>query len=113
MRERWRIVVEGMVQGVGFRPFVHGLATKMGLAGFVQNSTAGIIIEAEGEPLALAACLRAVREEPPPLVCIARLTCEVLPPRGETAFTIAGSQAEEERRAFVSPDTYTCDDCLR
>ena len=72
MKERHRIFVEGIVQGVGFRPFVYGLATKNGLTGFVRNDTTGVIIEVEGEPLALEAFLRVLREEPPPLASIER-----------------------------------------
>ncbi len=105
--------MEGTVQGVGFRPFVYGLATRNNLTGFVCNDTTGVIIEVEGEPLTLEAVLRVLREEPPPLASIERIACEVLPSKGDTAFTIARSQAEEERRALVSPDAPTCGDCLR
>ncbi len=113
MKQRNRIFVEGTVQGVGFRPFVYGLATRNNLTGFVCNDTTGVIIEMEGEPLTLEAVLRVLREEPPPLASIERIACEVLPSKGDTAFTIARSQAEEERRALVSPDAPTCGDCLR
>jgi acylphosphatase len=113
MRERWRIVVEGIVQGVGFRPFVYGLATTRRLAGFVRNSTTGVMIEVEGEPRALGAFLQALRQEPLALAVIARVTCEIVPPTGETAFTVANSQVAEDRRVFVPPDVCTCDDCLR
>ena len=67
MNERRHITVEGIVQGVGFRPFVYGLAMKNGLAGFVFNDTAGVTIELEGEPLALENFLTHLREQPPPL----------------------------------------------
>ena len=60
MKERVQICVEGIVQGVGFRPFVYDLATKNGLAGFVRNDTAGVIMEVEGERLALDNFLRAL-----------------------------------------------------
>ena len=112
MRERWRLVVEGVVQGVGFRPFVYGLATTRRLAGFVRNSATGVIIEVEGELRALGAFRQALRQEPLALVVIACVTYEAVPPTGETAFTIASSPIAEERRVFVPPDVCTCDDCL-
>jgi hydrogenase maturation protein HypF len=113
MSERWRIMVEGIVQGVGFRPFVYRLATTRHLAGFVRNSTTGVIIEAEGEHYALGAFLQALRQEPPALVVIARVTHAVVPPTGEKAFTIVSSQTAQERRVFVPPDVCTCDACLQ
>ncbi len=111
--ERWRITVQGIVQGVGFRPYVYGQALRRGLHGFVLNDSSGVTIEVEGEREALEAFRRALREDPPPLARVDTVTAEVLPPRGETAFTIAHSQAGAERHALISPDTATCDDCLR
>jgi hydrogenase maturation protein HypF len=113
MSERRHITVEGIVQGVGFRPFVYGLAVKNGLAGFVLNDTAGVTIELEGEPPALESFLTYLREQPPPLARIENVDCRIIPPRGESAFNIVGSQGDEERSALISPDTPTCDDCLR
>src|SRR5215471_1158791 len=112
MNERRHITVEGIVQGVGFRPFVYGLAMKNGLAGFVLNDTAGVTIELEGEPLALENFLTHLREEPPPLARIENVDCRIVPPKGESAFNIVGSQEEEQRSVLIAPDTPTCDDCL-
>jgi hydrogenase maturation protein HypF len=112
MNERRHITVEGIVQGVGFRPFVYGLAMKNGLAGFVFNDTAGVTIELEGEPLALENFLTHLREQPPPLARIENVDCRIVPPKGESAFNIVGSQGEEERSVLIAPDTPTCDDCL-
>ena len=111
--ERLRIDVQGIVQGVGFRPFVYGLALRLGLRGSVLNNSAGVTIEVEGEPQALEAFRRALVENPPPLARIDTLVCQPIPPRGDTEFVIAHSQAGTERAALVSPDTATCDDCLR
>ena len=113
MNERRHITVEGIVQGVGFRPFVYGLAVKNGLAGFVLNDTAGVTIELEGEPPALENFLMHLREQPPPLARIENVDCRTIPPKGESAFNIVGSQGEEERSTLISPDTPTCEDCLK
>jgi hydrogenase maturation protein HypF len=66
MRERRHITVQGIVQGVGFRPFVYSLAQRHHLAGHVNNDAAGVTIEVEGDAELLDRFLRAVREEPPP-----------------------------------------------
>jgi hydrogenase maturation protein HypF len=113
MNERRHITVEGIVQGVGFRPFVYGLARKNGLAGFVLNDTVGVTIELEGEPPALDDFLAHLREQPPPLARIENVDCQIIPPKGESAFNIVGSQGEVERSVLISPDTPTCDDCIK
>jgi hydrogenase maturation protein HypF len=113
MRERRRVRVQGIVQGVGFRPFVYGLAQRHGLAGYVRNDSAGVTIEFEGEHDALDACLRALRDEPPPLAMIDRVVWERIPSNGEAAFVIQASQDVAEPHAFISPDVCICDDCLR
>lgn len=112
-RERLRIHVQGIVQGVGFRPFVYGHALRLGLGGFVLNSSAGVTIEVEGEREALDAFSRALREQPPPLARIDSITVERVPSQGDALFVIAHSLAGEARSTLVSPDTATCDDCLR
>ena len=67
---RASVRVEGVVQGVGFRPFVHGLATRLGLGGFVRNRAGGVLIELEGEPPALERLLDELTTRPPPLAKI-------------------------------------------
>jgi hydrogenase maturation protein HypF len=111
--QRRRIIVRGMVQGVGFRPFVYGQALRWGLAGFVLNDSRGVTIEIEGAPEALEGFQRALREEAPPLARVEALSTEPLPPRYETVFLIAQSQPGAERDALISPDTAICADCLR
>jgi len=110
--QRRHIIVRGIVQGVGFRPFVYGQARQWGLVGFVLNDSQGVIIEVEGAPEALDGFQRALREQPPPLARIDFIAVEQVPPRQETAFTIAHSQVDAERHALISSDTATCDDCL-
>ncbi|MDQ3815337.1 MAG: carbamoyltransferase HypF [Armatimonadota bacterium] len=112
MRERRRMMVQGIVQGVGFRPFVYGLARRHDLVGRVNNDAAGVTIEVEGEPEALDGFLRAVRDEPPPLAQIEHLAWEPLPLNGDTAFIIAASHDDAEKQTFLSPDVCICDDCL-
>ena len=110
--ERRRIVIQGIVQGVGFRPFVYGLALRSELVGFVLNDSSGVTIEVEGTAGALDDFERTLREEVPPLARIDSVASEVLAPLHESAFIIAHSQAGAERQALISPDTATCNDCL-
>ena len=113
MSERRHITVEGIVQGVGFRPFVHGLALKTGLAGFVLNDAAGVTMELEGERPALDVFLNLLTKQPPPLAQIETVNYRTIPLKGESEFKIVSSHGEEHRRALISPDTPTCDDCLK
>jgi len=110
--ERVRVSVQGVVQGVGFRPFVYGLALRLGLRGFVLNDSAGVTIEVEGAPRALDDFRSALMEEAPPLARVTNIDWEHVPPVGDSAFAIAHSRPGSKRYALVSPDTSTCDDCL-
>ncbi len=111
--QRRRIVVQGIVQGVGFRPFVYGQARSRDLVGFVLNDSQGVTIEVEGVDAALDGFERAMREQAPPLARIDSVTTELIPARHDNAFIISHSQKGQERRALISPDSSTCDDCLR
>src|SRR3954451_10964877 len=110
--ERRRFRVRGVVQGVGFRPFVYGLAREHALAGFVLNDGEGVLIEAEGQTDSLEQFAAAIRAEAPPLARVERVEAEPLPPRGETTFRIEASPAPGGS-ALIPPDVATCDDCLR
>jgi hydrogenase maturation protein HypF len=110
---RTRVRVEGIVQGVGFRPFVHALAGRLGLAGLVGNDAAGVFVEVEGTGEAVERFLEALSREAPPLAVIERVTATPLAPAGAVGFAIAPSQAGGERQTLISPDTATCADCLR
>ncbi|WP_376796923.1 carbamoyltransferase HypF [Thermogemmatispora sp.] len=112
-RHRLRLTVTGIVQGVGFRPFVYSLAQRLQLAGFVLNDSQGVTIEVEGASEALARFRELLQAEAPPLARIASVAVEEVPPRQEAAFVIAHSRRTDERSALVSPDTATCADCLR
>jgi hydrogenase maturation protein HypF len=110
--ERRRIRVLGTVQGVGFRPFVHRLAEQRGIAGFVRNTSRGVIVEAEAEAPVLDAFCRSLREHLPPLAEIVRLEVAEIPPQGDTDFIIRESSEEVEAFSLVPPDVATCDACI-
>jgi hydrogenase maturation protein HypF len=110
--ERRRVRVEGVVQGVGYRPFAYGLARRLGLGGFVGNDSEGVFAEVEGDPAAVAAFVTGLRDEAPPLAVVESVAAEVIPPAGETAFVIVGSRTGGEQVALVSPDMATCDECV-
>ncbi|HEX5117777.1 MAG TPA: carbamoyltransferase HypF [Pseudonocardiaceae bacterium] len=113
VRIRTAVRVEGIVQGVGFRPFVYGLATRLGLGGLVGNDADGVFAEIEGDPAAVARFLVLLEREPPPLARIDKVTTREVTPAGSAAFAIAPSPAAgRSRRALVSADTATCADCL-
>jgi hydrogenase maturation protein HypF len=106
------IRVDGIVQGVGFRPFVHRVATELGLAGTVGNDGQGVVIEAQGDPGAVAALVTTLREHPPPLAVVERVTTRDIPCARDAGFTIAPSRRSGTAEALVSPDVATCADCL-
>src|ERR687892_1809248 len=109
---RARVRVEGIVQGVGFRPFVHALAGRLGLAGLVGNDAGGVFVEVEGAAETVERFLEALSAEAPPLAVIERVTATQLAPTGTRGFAIAPSQAGGQRQTLVSPDTAPCADCL-
>lgn len=111
--ERRRLRVTGVVQGVGFRPFVYGLADAHQLAGLVGNDSAGVFIEVEGPAAALQAFQIDLIERRPPLAHIEAVTAEALPLQGEAGFRIVESQAQPAARTLISPDLCVCDDCRR
>jgi hydrogenase maturation protein HypF len=110
---RTAIRVQGVVQGVGFRPFVYGLATSLGLSGLVGNDADGVFAEVEGDAEVVSKFLVLLEQQAPPLARIDRVTTASMRAVGSAEFTIAPSQAGGERRALVSADSATCADCLR
>jgi hydrogenase maturation protein HypF len=108
-----QISIRGVVQGVGFRPFVFNLAERFGLNGWVLNNSAGVEIEAEGPSRALDAFIAALRADAPPLACIETLQVRQVPPCGYDRFEIRRSESQEGCYPLVSPDIATCPDCLR
>jgi hydrogenase maturation protein HypF len=112
-RIRTRARVEGTVQGVGFRPFVYRLAAELELAGWVLNDERGVLVEVEGEAPAVETFVERLEADAPPLACVEAVVAEPLAPTGEHGFRILESERLGEPAAPVSPDTATCDDCLR
>ncbi|WP_433236670.1 carbamoyltransferase HypF [Streptosporangium sp. CA-135522] len=112
-RVRSVIRVEGVVQGVGFRPFVYGLATRLGLAGLVGNDERGVFIEIEGAPALVEEFTATLGADAPPLAVVERISSRPVPATGETGFAIARSATGGRRRTLISPDMATCADCLR
>jgi len=110
---RYRIDVSGVVQGVGFRPFVYNLAVQYGLAGWVLNHSGGVTIEVEGPVDRLDALAAALRAEAPPMAHIEAVRVQELAPAGYTHFEIRTSEEQAGKYQLVSPDTATCPDCLR
>jgi hydrogenase maturation protein HypF len=110
--ERRRIHVRGVVQGVGFRPFVHRLATEDGLGGFVLNDGDGVVVEVEGAGGVVATFAEQLVAEAPPLARISSVTEERVAALGERVFVVAAS-VPSGTTALVPPDVATCEDCLR
>lgn len=110
--ERAHIRVRGMVQGVGFRPYVYGLALKHSLEGWVRNTSEGVEIEVEGEAGAIERFEHELQAEAPPLARIEDLSVEYSRPAGYESFEIRPSRVLEGEYQLVSPDVATCPACL-
>ncbi|PLX96921.1 MAG: carbamoyltransferase HypF [Desulfuromonas sp.] len=111
MVTRCRLEIEGVVQGVGFRPFVYQLASRFTLTGSVLNDSRGVEIEIEGEPWAVDAFIKALQTELPPLASISQFRREEVALKHDTVFIILASRNQIETRAQISPDTWVCPDC--
>lgn len=116
-RERRRFDVRGVVQGVGFRPFVYVTASALSLTGSVANDSGGVIIEVEGDAGAVARFGTRLRTDAPPLAVVESVRSRALPLRGGAGFTIGESSRAARRdggpRTLAAPDVATCADCLR
>ena len=112
-RERRGALVRGVVQGVGFRPFVYRLALEEGLAGFVGNDTDGVTIEVEGPSERVEAFLRRLPCEAPPLARVDSVAVRDLATSGEVDFRIAVSEVLGRVSTGIPADAATCPDCLR
>ena len=115
-----RLVVRGVVQGVGFRPFVYRLAYRHGLAGWVSNSSSGVVIEVEGASESLESFERALAEEAPVLSRIESVESEQIEPEGMLvsgestggSFEIRTSEHDPAESTLICPDVAVCSDCL-
>ncbi len=109
---RVQLEIQGLVQGVGFRPFVYRVATELGLAGQVSNTSEGVEIEIEGSPAAVEGLLLHLRHQLPPLARIELLRQRELAPIGQEGFTIVESRSRAGGAALISPEVATCVACL-
>jgi len=110
---RFHITVKGIVQGVGFRPFIYNLARTHSLSGYVLNNTRGVDIEVEGKREDIELFLEDIRIKPPPLAVIEEVSREEFPPVGYRKFEIKSSRKDEDKFLPISPDISICDDCLK
>lgn len=113
MKEKRKVVVRGAVQGVGFRPFVHGLAAELGVTGWVCNDPQGVRIEVEGPAPVLEEFLSRLISDKPPLAVIESLEHSRHDPEGHREFSIRPSCGIGAPSALISPDMATCDACRR
>jgi len=110
-RVRLRVCVNGVVQGVGFRPFVYTTAAALGLSGSVRNDSSGAIIEIEGDTVSIDAFLLRMRNRPPPLAAIKSIDTQDVPVEGGTGFAIADTSRSDGGRTLASPDVAMCAEC--
>ncbi len=111
--KRTRFLFTGIVQGVGFRPFIYRLAHRYNLSGFVQNRSDGVAVEVEGEPWDIDGFLEHVKKELPPVASISGITSEEIETTGGNEFSIITSEKTEGMHVHISPDIATCDMCLK
>ena len=111
--QRQRLTVCGVVQGVGFRPFVYTTATALGLTGFVGNDSCGVFIELQGSAAALERFQQMLHTAPPPMAHIEAVHTRALPPIAESSFTIVASAARHAAHTLIAPDLCLCAECLR
>lgn len=111
--QRRRITVNGIVQGVGFRPFVSRQASALGLSGFVANTSHGVEIEAQGDAETIANFIHSLRQQAPAQALITEINSIAIAPLAAPGFTILLSDASGPVSTFIAPDLCTCDECLQ
>jgi hydrogenase maturation protein HypF len=112
MKRRVHVRIQGIVQGVGFRPHVYRLAQEFQILGWVRNQADGVEIEAAGQTDDVAAFIEAIRAKAPPLARIVHLEVRDLPYEALTAFSIVETHGSQPQVALISPDVCVCSDCL-
>ncbi|WP_456408477.1 carbamoyltransferase HypF [Caldithrix abyssi] len=110
---RQRILVNGIVQGVGFRPFVFNLARQLQLSGFVTNTSEGVVIELQGQRTLIDEFVQRLQKDKPPLSEIVSLQRTDIPLQDDGNFRIIASVDSADNQTLISPDIAICDDCLR
>jgi hydrogenase maturation protein HypF len=111
VKKRLFIIVKGIVQGVGFRPFVYNLAISNNLTGWVNNNSEGVYIDVEGDEILLNILIKELNENPPPLSLIENISIEEKALNGYDKFIIRESYRQEEKITLISPDISICDKC--
>lgn len=109
---RYRITITGIVQGVGFRPFIYNLAKSMDLKGWVGNTDSNVVIEAEADEKVLSGFIDNIKTKAPALSKIETLNYEAIPIAGFIDFEIRQSESVSSGNIFISPDVCTCSDCI-
>jgi hydrogenase maturation protein HypF len=110
-RRRLRVCAHGVVQGVGFRPFVYTTAAALSLSGSVRNDSSGAIVEIEGDERDINEFLKRLRERPPPLAVLESIETIDIPVVGGTGFAIADTSRSGGGRTLASPDVAMCAEC--
>ncbi len=113
MMQARKIIVRGIVQGVGFRPFVYRLAKQYGLKGTVSNNAHGVEIEVEGDHVSMQSFIRSITHASPPLAFIDEIETKESSYKGYLDFAIQASNGSEDRFTLIAPDVAVCDDCLQ
>jgi hydrogenase maturation protein HypF len=110
---RWKLIIRGTVQGVGFRPFIYRLALRHQLSGCVQNTASGVQVEVQGPHASLALFIDQIRQELPPLACIHDMEMHIIEIlSAENDFSIISSNQQDDITTIMPPDIAPCDDCL-
>jgi len=113
MIKRSKGAIKGIVQGVGFRPFIYQLAHRYQLSGHVINTPEGVDLEVEGADEDVEDFFQSILSESPSLAHISSMERAEVQPKNEKSFEIKESRADQERSALISPDVSICPDCLR
>ncbi len=111
--KRLRLEISGVVQGVGFRPFVYSCAKMFDVKGFVGNESSGVFVEIESEENRLTEFVDYLKENAPPLAYISEIKLQTIELKHDTDFQIIKSESHEAEFTLISPDISTCEDCLR
>src|SRR5512134_672337 len=108
---RLGVTIHGVVQGVGFRPFVHAAATRRGLSGWVRNRSDGLVLEVQGGDGAVRDFVELLRQERPPAARVDGMEIVELPPAGSDGFHILPSASDATARATLPADLAVCPEC--
>jgi hydrogenase maturation protein HypF len=111
MNKRYLIKVAGIVQGVGFRPYIFRLADRLQLSGFVNNNSEGVVIEVEGPDNKINHFLKTLKDQPPPLAQLTHLDITEVNLKNDESFQIQKSKSTDQKSTLISPDISTCEDC--